>query len=40
VSLVGIHVGNGQMVDAGSEETGVSQRPVDTEGYNVVRRIA
>jgi len=28
------------MVDAGSEETGVSQRTVDMEGYNFARRIA
>jgi cell wall-associated NlpC family hydrolase len=29
VSHVGIYVGDGQMVDAGSEETGVSQRTVE-----------
>jgi cell wall-associated NlpC family hydrolase len=40
VSHVGIYVGDGQMVDAGSEETGVSQRTVDMEGYNSARRIA
>jgi cell wall-associated NlpC family hydrolase len=40
VSHVGIYVGDGQMVDAGSEETGVSQRTVDMEGYNFARRIA
>ncbi|MET0764427.1 MAG: C40 family peptidase, partial [Blastococcus sp.] len=40
VSHVGIYVGDGQMVDAGSEETGVSQRSVDMEGYNFARRIA
>jgi cell wall-associated NlpC family hydrolase len=40
VSLVGIYVGDGQMVDAGTEETGVSQRSVDMEGYNYARRIA
>jgi cell wall-associated NlpC family hydrolase len=40
VSHVGIYVGDGQMVDAGSDETGVSQRTVDMEGYNFARRIA
>ena len=40
VSHVGIYVGNGQMVDAGTEETGVTQRSVDMEGYNFARRIA
>jgi hypothetical protein len=40
VGHVGIYVGDGQMVDAGSEETGVSQRTVDMEGYNFARRIA
>ena len=40
VSHVGIYVGDGQMVDAGSEETGVVQRSVDMEGYNFARRIA
>ncbi|SNR44288.1 C40 family peptidase [Blastococcus mobilis] len=40
VSHVRIYVGDGQMVDAGSEETGVSQRTVDMEGYNFARRIA
>jgi cell wall-associated NlpC family hydrolase len=40
VSHVGIYIGDGQMVDAGSEETGVSQRTVDMEGYNFARRIA
>ena len=39
VSHVGIYVGDGQMVDAGNEETGVSQRSVDMEGYNFARRI-
>jgi cell wall-associated NlpC family hydrolase len=39
VSHVGIYVGDGQMVDAGTEETGVSQRSVDMEGYNFARRI-
>ena len=37
---VGIYVGDGQMVDAGTEETGVSQRSVDMAGYNFARRIA
>jgi hypothetical protein len=37
---VGIYVGDGQMVDAGSEETGVAQRSVDMEGYNTARWIA
>jgi cell wall-associated NlpC family hydrolase len=40
VSHVGIYVGNGQMVDAGSEQTGVSQRSVDMAGYQFARRIA
>ena len=40
VSHVGIYVGDGQMVDAGTEETGVSQRSVDMAGYNFARRIA
>jgi cell wall-associated NlpC family hydrolase len=40
VSHVGIYIGDGQMVDAGSEETGVAQRAVDMEGYNFARRIA
>jgi cell wall-associated NlpC family hydrolase len=40
VSHVGIYVGDGQMVDAGNESTGVSQRSVDMEGYNFARRIA
>ena len=40
VSHVGIYIGNGQMVDAGNEETGVVQRSVDMEGYNTARRIA
>jgi cell wall-associated NlpC family hydrolase len=40
VGHVGIYVGDGQMVDAGSESTGVSQRSVDMEGYNSARRIA
>jgi hypothetical protein len=37
---VGIYVGDGQTVDAGSEKTGVAQRSVDMEGYNFARRIA
>ena len=40
VSHVGIYIGNGQMVDAGNEETGVVQRSVDMEGYNTARRIS
>jgi cell wall-associated NlpC family hydrolase len=40
VGHVGIYVGDGQMVDAGSEQTGVSQRTVDMEGYNFARRLA
>ena len=40
VSHVGIYVGDGQMIDAGNEQTDVSQRTVDMEGYNFARRIA
>ena len=40
VSHVGIYVGDGQMVDAGNEDTGVVQRSVDMEGYDFARRIA
>jgi cell wall-associated NlpC family hydrolase len=40
VSHVGIYVGDGQMVDAGDESTGVVQRSVDMEGYDFARRIA
>ncbi len=40
VSHVGIYVGDGQMVDAGTEQTGVVQRSVDMEGYDFARRIA
>jgi hypothetical protein len=39
VSHVGIYVGDGQMVDAGDESTGVVQRSVDMEGYDFARRI-
>jgi cell wall-associated NlpC family hydrolase len=39
VSHVGIYVGDGQMVDAGTEKTGVVQRSVDMEGYDFARRI-
>ena len=39
-SHVGIYVGDGQMVDAGTEQTGVVQRSVDMEGYDFARRIA
>jgi cell wall-associated NlpC family hydrolase len=40
VSHVGIYIGDGQMVHAGSEETGVEITSVDMEGYNSARRIA
>jgi cell wall-associated NlpC family hydrolase len=40
VSHVGIYVGDGQMVDAGTEDTGVVQRSVDMDGYTFARRIA
>jgi cell wall-associated NlpC family hydrolase len=40
VSHVGIYVGDGQMVDAGTEKTGVVQRSVDMQGYDFARRIA
>ena len=40
VSHVGIYVGDGQMVDAGTQDTGVVQRSVDMEGYDFARRIA
>jgi cell wall-associated NlpC family hydrolase len=40
VSHVGIYVGDGQMVDAGDEDTGVVQRSVDMQGYDFARRIA
>jgi cell wall-associated NlpC family hydrolase len=40
VSHVGIYVGDGQMIDAGNEETGVVQRSVDMQGYDFARRIA
>ena len=40
VGHVGIYVGDGQMVDASGEQTGVSQRTVDMEGYNFARRLA
>jgi cell wall-associated NlpC family hydrolase len=40
VSHVGIYVGDGQMVDAGDEYTGVVQRSVDMQGYDFARRIA
>jgi cell wall-associated NlpC family hydrolase len=40
VSHVGIYIGDGQMVHAGSEETGVEITGVDMEGYNSARRIA
>jgi cell wall-associated NlpC family hydrolase len=40
VSHVGIYVGDGQMVHAGTEETDVELTSVDMEGYNFARRIA
>ena len=40
MSHVGICIGDGQMVHAGTEETGVQQTSVDMEGYNFARRIA
>jgi cell wall-associated NlpC family hydrolase len=40
VSHVGIYIGDGQMVHAGTEETGVEITSVDMEGYNSARRIA
>jgi cell wall-associated NlpC family hydrolase len=40
VSHVGIYVGDGQMIDAGNEDTGVVQRTVDMDGYDFARRIA
>jgi cell wall-associated NlpC family hydrolase len=40
VSHVGIYIGDGQMVHAGTEETGVQQTSVDMEGYNFARRVA
>jgi cell wall-associated NlpC family hydrolase len=40
VSHVGMYIGNGQMVHAGTEATGVEVTSVDMEGYNFARRIA
>jgi cell wall-associated NlpC family hydrolase len=40
VSHVGVYVGDGQMVDAGTHDTGVVQRSVDMDGYDFARRIA
>jgi cell wall-associated NlpC family hydrolase len=40
VSHVGLYIGDGQMVHAGTEETDVEATSVDMEGYNFARRIA
>jgi cell wall-associated NlpC family hydrolase len=40
ISHVGIYVGDGQIVHAGTEETGVAYESVDMSGYNTARRIA
>ncbi len=40
ISHVGIYVGDGQIVHAGTEETGVAYESVDLAGYNTARRIA
>jgi cell wall-associated NlpC family hydrolase len=40
ISHVGIYVGDGQIVHAGTESTGVEYTTVDMEGYNTARRIA
>jgi cell wall-associated NlpC family hydrolase len=40
VSHVGMYIGNGQMVHAATEATGVQVTSVDMEGYNFARRIA
>jgi cell wall-associated NlpC family hydrolase len=40
VSHVGIYIGDGQMVHAGTEETDVEVTGVDMEGYNFARRVA
>ena len=40
VSHVGVYIGNGRMVHAATEETGVQVTSVDMEGYNFARRIA
>ena len=39
ISHVGIYVGDGQIVHAGTESTGVEYTTVDMEGYNTARRI-
>jgi cell wall-associated NlpC family hydrolase len=40
ISHVGIYVGDGQIVHAGTESTGVEYTTVDMAGYNTARRIA
>jgi cell wall-associated NlpC family hydrolase len=40
VSHVGIYIGDGQIVHAGNESTGVEVTTVDMEGYNTARRVA
>ena len=40
ISHVGIYVGDGQIVHAATEETGVAYESVDMAGYNTARRIA
>ena len=40
MSHVGIYIGDGQLMHAGTEETGVQQTSVDMEGCNFAPRIA